>query len=149
MKDWLQKSKWLVITYSFISINPSFKGWGEVSGKVHSILILIAFPSKGLLLVCSLCSPNRCQNIIFGKLKDLNFFKWVIRNCHNGKGTSEHICTNGTIPLLVGDLLLKKSLQNSMVEDCLYFHRRAKSCIRTLLKLVQEVYGTHGTTAFC
>lgn len=41
--------------------------------------------------------------------------------CHNGKGTCAHICTNGTIPLLVGDLLLKKSVPNSVVETVFLF----------------------------
>lgn len=50
----------------------------------------------------------------------MNFFMVVIRNCHDGKG-HVNTCTNGSTPLLMGDLLLKKSLQSSMVEIVFLF----------------------------
>ena len=55
------------------------------------------------------------------------------------------MCMNGIVPQLTGDLWLKKSLQNSKWQRlCFYFNMRAKSCIRTLLNLVQKINDTEG-----
>ena len=91
-----------------------------MTGNVHSILILVGFPQRVSCVYPILSKQVPEYNFL--KIRGCEFFKVVvIRNCHNGKGTCEHICTNGNIPLLMGDVLLKKSLQNSMVEIVFLF----------------------------
>lgn len=71
----------------------------------------------------------------------------VIRNCHNGKGTCEHVY-KWNHSIINGRFIAEEITTEQHGGDCFYFNMRAKSCIRTLLKLMQKVNGTHGTEVF-